>query len=375
MEAATGLKVSATQDSVLAGTECPPLRGHCLVSRGFPKSWALSFPNKRGRVDGHNHTHDEVHNETHSYARTVSVSINPRSVQQLRDIFACPAPKRKNCHQWCSVRKQRKYVAECLALWREHKEAGTLPTSVRFLFYELVACGTIPKKNDGARQPAQDVSGALMRLREEGAIPWDDITDETRYIDYQSGAASIADWMIQVSGQARLDPWNGAAPVVITESRSLAGVLRPLAQQYLVTTISTCGQCGGFLHTVVARNVTPEQQVLYLGDLDMSGGHIEENVRTVLEKELNCPLAWERLAITRQQAADFKLTAIQKYDGRTKRHHDAIETEALGQATIVDLLRTRLNELLPEPIEKVLKREERQRHSLQRLMSGWKKTA
>jgi hypothetical protein len=36
--------------------------------------------------------------------------------------------------------------------------------------------------------------------------------------------------------------------------------------------------------------------VLYFGDLDLSGGHIEENTREVLEKY--APLDWTRLAIT-----------------------------------------------------------------------------
>jgi len=40
--------------------------------------------------------------------------------------------------------------------------------------------------------------------------------------------------------------------------------------------------------------------VLYLGDLDLSGGHIEENTRKVLE--VYAPLDWRRIAITKEQA-------------------------------------------------------------------------
>jgi hypothetical protein len=38
-------------------------------------------------------------------------------------------------------------------------------TSVRFVFYRLVARGVIPKSYSGHRTPAQDVSDALRDLR------------------------------------------------------------------------------------------------------------------------------------------------------------------------------------------------------------------
>ena len=55
--------------------------------------------------------------------------------------------------------------------------------------------------------------------------------------------------------------------------------------------------------------------------------------------------------MTAEQIEIFGLTVISKYDARTKSHHDAVETEALGQTAIVDLLEMRLEDLLPEPIE------------------------
>ena len=43
------------------------------------------------------------------------------------------------------------------------------------------------------------------------------------------------------------------------------------------------------------------------------------------------------------------------------RYFDAVETEAFGQANIVAALRTRLDELMPEPLDDVLERQRRQR--------------
>jgi transposase InsO family protein len=46
---------------------------------------------------------------------------------------------------------------------------------------------------------------------------------------------------------------------------------------------------------------------------------------------------------------------------RTKSNHDAVETEALAQARIVEITRARLTELLPEALDHVQEREEAER--------------
>ena len=67
-----------------------------------------------------------------------------------------------------------------LELWQKHTAAYTLPTSARFLYYELVAAGAISKtaapRTDGkkGRRSDQDPSDTLTDLREHGLIPWED---------------------------------------------------------------------------------------------------------------------------------------------------------------------------------------------------------
>jgi hypothetical protein len=88
-----------------------------------------------------------------------------------------------------------------LRLYREHLAAGMLPTSIRFLFYELVALSIISKQASGVlrpgavgqRRPDQDVIDAITSLRESGLIPWAAIVDETRSLDDYSGFRSIVD--------------------------------------------------------------------------------------------------------------------------------------------------------------------------------------
>jgi hypothetical protein len=255
-------------------------------------------------------------------------------------------------------------------LLQEHERDDALPTSARFLFYELVQRGVISKERKTAgRRPDQDMSDALTQLRERGDVPWDWIVDETRSLDDFTGAPTLRQWMLDVLPAARLDPWADDPPLILTESRSLAGVLRALVREYGGLIAATNGQCGGFLHTKIAPTLRFKQRVLYLGDLDLSGGLIEQNTRRVLEREAGA-LRWERLALTRAQVDEYDLPVIEKRDRRYSdgHPHEAVETEALSQTIIVEIVRSRLEQLLPEPLATVLERTERQRAVIQRAL-------
>jgi hypothetical protein len=258
-----------------------------------------------------------------------------------------------------------------LKLYRQHESNGMLPTSGHFLYYELESLGYISKvtleRTDGkkGRRPDQNLIDALTELREAGKIPWNAIVDESRSLeDYTGTSKSIRDWTIDVLERREIDIWKGSAPLILCESRSLVGVLRPIVITYRALITSTNGQANGFLRTDVAPFA--KHKVGYFGDLDLSGGHIEQNTRKVLGA-----LDWERLAITDAQVRKYRLTRIQKYDKRTKSTHDAVETEALGQERITRILREWLERRLPEPLDGVLERErvvrERFRKQLRKL--------
>jgi hypothetical protein len=267
----------------------------------------------------------------------------------------------------------------CLALLRQHElEDGGLPTSARFIYYELVQSGVVskkakkPKPGQKGRRSDQDMGEALTFLREAGLVPWEWIVDETRSIAVWRFAATVAEYIADTVDEARIDLWEGSPPMIITESRSLAGVLDTLAAEYLVPITATNGQVGGHLHTQVAPRLEVGQRVLYLGDHDWQGHQIEANTRRVLERLVGGELDWRRLAITEEQVrdADPPLPVISKPDKRYQpvRYHDAVETEALGQSAIVRIVRDCLDALLPEPIEEVLERERDQQQDVVALL-------
>ena len=154
----------------------------------------------------------------------------------------------------------------------------------------------------------------------------------------------------------------------MTESRSLAGMLRPIASEYRVLLAATNGQCAGFLHTKLKGYLSAIGCVLYLGDYDLAGNDIEANSRQIIKELAGTPPHWERLAITEAQVAEYGLTPIVKKDFRFKppREFEAVECEALSRKKLIlDIVRNRLEELLPEPLSSVLAREEAQRNTLE----------
>jgi len=246
----------------------------------------------------------------------------------------------------------------------EHEAARELPTSNRFLYYELVQRGVLDKSKTRAqgRGADQDLSDASKWLRDEGVVPWDWIVDETRSLTSWRYAATVADYIAGAVDHARIDCWDGVEPpLIICESRTFGGVLeRGLAADYLCPVTATNGQCGGFLHTnVVPVLVGNERPVLYVGDFDPQGADIEANTRRVLVREAG-EREWRRVALTAEQAAG--LPSITKLDRRYRppRQSEAVEVEALGQGAVTALVREALEELLPEPLDLVLVRERQQ---------------
>jgi hypothetical protein len=71
-----------------------------------------------------------------------------------------------------------------------------------------------------------------------------------------------------------LDQWRGHAPPVLTESRSLAGVLRSVANEYRVCIAATNGQCGAFCAPESHPSCVRTTASSYLGDLDLEAAQI-----------------------------------------------------------------------------------------------------
>ena len=267
-----------------------------------------------------------------------------------------------------------------LDLLNEHRDSHALPTTVRFLFYELETRGVVRKSQQGesrrgsADDPReQEVTDAATWLRDKGVVPWSWILDEERTLYQWDHARSVADYLKDRLEEATINPWPELPPLVLSESKGLAGVLRAMVSEYVCPIAGTKGQVGGFLHTEIAPLLVDNSRaVFYLGDLDLQGEQIETNSRRVLERETGREIDWTRIAITRQQVAERGLEPIWKTDNRYRpaRDHQAVETEALGQATIRAMVREAFDDLLPQPLADVQKEKNEELPKWRNLLDG-----
>ena len=185
-----------------------------------------------------------------------------------------------------SLRKIGRVRTALMQLYRQHRDSGMLPTSNRFLYYELIGLKVIAK--GGIQRPDLVVHRALMDLREEGFIPWEHIVDETRTVWDFTGSETVAEDWLGFLGSAHLDPWEGNPPFILTESRSLAGVLRGLCSDYRCRIASTNGQVGGFLRTKVAPLLEAES---YASPTLVTSTCVAATSRTTRGRSLNLRLA------------------------------------------------------------------------------------
>jgi hypothetical protein len=243
-----------------------------------------------------------------------------------------------------------------------HRIDGTIPTSNRFLYYELegkddgqgvLVSKVLKVRTDGkkGRRSDQGLIEALTELREDGLIGWDEIVDETRSVDCNVRYGSVREAVESYKQYVQIDPWqlSDTRPFVLCESRSLAGVLRATCNKYGVDITSVNGQCQGFLRTKLAAAMNESKlplHILYAGDADKGGADIEAHTQKVLRECVNLPFTWERIMITQEQVEQYDLPSIIKTDKRTKVTYEAWECESLSQKIIVDLIVNRLDDML-----------------------------
>jgi hypothetical protein len=267
----------------------------------------------------------------------------------------------------------------CLAVLERYQAAGELPTSARFVYYDLKQAG-YPLAQHARRRDSQDVTDAVKVLRDTGKVPWEWISDETRSVEGPHLAASVRQWLLDVLGEARISLWDGQPrPVVVCESRGVRAALRGTAHRYGALATSTNGQVGGFLNTDVAPLLVPGSPVAYFGDHNPAGSAIEANARRVLEREVRGELDWQRLAVNPGQVADYNRAhpdrPLPPKPGTDRRFRDghphvSYEAEALGATELNRVLAAWLDDQLPEPLERVHEREAAESEQLRALLDG-----
>jgi hypothetical protein len=237
----------------------------------------------------------------------------------------------------------------------EHKKNGELPTTGTIVFYELEQLGFAVKpdhegpragkrRSIGLPPGRQDITDAIMWVRDEGLIPRDWIADPERSVLVWDFAQDVLTYLNAQLDFFRSNSWAPELPpMILTEAKSNVEVLRRTASEYCCPIAGLKGQSAGFLRTRLMPLLKENQRaVLYLGDHDRSGFDIERNTLKVLQDATKREIEWERIGLTEAQIKAKRIEPIWKFDGRDKKWAKAWECEALGQSGILQLVKKTL---------------------------------
>jgi hypothetical protein len=151
------------------------------------------------------------------------------------------------------------------------------PTTVRGVCYQLFARGFIGSM---ARGETARVSRVLTQAREDGAVPWEWVTDETREPEMISAWSNPKQILKAASRQYRKDHWHlqPHAVEVWSEKGTVRGALAPVLTEFAVT----FRVFHGFASATAVNEIATQTELgrsliaLYVGDWDPSGLHMSE---------------------------------------------------------------------------------------------------
>jgi hypothetical protein len=234
------------------------------------------------------------------------------------------------------------------------------PMTVRQVFYQAEVGGLVEKDETGYDKVQAD----LTRMRLEGLLPYDWLTDSTRWQRKPASFGSVEEALEETARFYRKSLWNSAASYVeiCVEKDALAGVLYPVTALYDVPLMSARGYASlSFLHEAASYIASLDRPtfVYHLGDFDPSGvdasAKIEQRLR---EFAPEADITFERLAVTERQIADWRLPTppTKKSDSRSKRFGEiSVELDAISPGDLRALLEQAINRHLPRDQLEVLK--------------------
>jgi len=183
------------------------------------------------------------------------------------------------------------------------------PQSVRHVFYRLVGLGLIPKEQAGYRT----VQSQLLKLREDGVVPWGWVSDGTRWRKHRLTFNDQAEAVRHAADTYRRDLWSRTPAYVEVwcESDSIAGVLVPEVDRYDVPLMTSRGFSSRTYLYRAAQEIKIEDRPAYLyyvGDWDPSGKIIPEKIEETLRRFApNAEIHFERLLVTPEQISEWDL--------------------------------------------------------------------
>lgn len=183
------------------------------------------------------------------------------------------------------------------------------PVSLRGVYYRVVSAGGVDKTEHAYRA----VGRRLLELRRSGDIPYNRITDGTRWVVRPRSYDDLEDALTDTAELYRRNFWrNQAVEVhVFTEKDAITGVVERVTEQWNVPLGVLRGYCSEtFAYTMAQAIIASGKPVFVyqLGDHDPSGvGAWQDFQRKIAKFAPYADMTFQRLAVTPAQIALYQL--------------------------------------------------------------------
>lgn len=209
------------------------------------------------------------------------------------------------------------------------------PMSVRGTFYQGSVRDVVEKTEPGYDK----VQRTLVSMRRDGMLPYDWLTDNSRWQRKPTTYNSVEQALRETASQYRRAMWADADCYVEIwlEKDALAGVILPVTDNYDVPLMVARGYSSlTFLYTAAEhiRRVRKPTFIYHLGDYDPSGVNAGEKIeQTLREMAPEAEIHFERIAVNLDQIKRWNLPTrpTKKTDSRAKNFGDiSVELDAIA---------------------------------------------
>jgi hypothetical protein len=278
------------------------------------------------------------------------------------------------------IKPRRRHRASAQKVWERRTEllrivADGQPMTVRQVFYQATVRHLVDKTEDGYRKVQSD----LVLLRRDGLLPYDHLTDNTRWQRKPRTYDGI-DHALEATAQLyRKDLWAHADCYVEVwlEKDALAGVILPVTVEYDVPLMVARGYASlSFLHTAATYIADLEVPtfIYHLGDFDPSGVNAGEKIdQTLRELAPDADISFERIAVNPGQITAWSLPTrpTKQTDSRAKGFaEESVELDAIEPNQLRKTVRDAIERHLPAEQLDVLKEAEESERSILHDMIG-----
>ncbi len=259
-----------------------------------------------------------------------------------------------------TIKRERRTSARVEQLDRQILDvlAEDHPQSVRHVFYRMTN-PRLPEPVEKSERGYRHVQDRIVKLRRARRLPYGWITDATRRGHFVDTFRGPANFLRRMKAFYRADLWGDADVYVEvwTESRSIAGVVEDLCSELAVSLYPAGGFASlslvhGAAETMLDYANNRPSIVFYIGDYDPAGVLIDVAIERELRQHLPqmFELHFERIAITPEQIASHDLPTKPRKDTDRRARHiaETVEAEAMPAHILRNLLRNRVESLLPE---------------------------